>query len=205
MLTLTGTAGTVVVKASQAGNASYAAAPAVSQSFKVAMGTETITFPTVPKQTLGNAPVTMKATASSKLPVSYAVVSGPGRLSGSTLTLTGTAGTIVIKATQAGNAGYTAAPAVSQSIAVVVAGKTAQTITFPVIPTHQVGDNSFSLGATASSNLTVTYAIVSGPATLMRNAITVTGAGKVTIQATQVGNTTYAAAVAVSRTFTVLP
>jgi|GEM_PF-3145761 len=205
MLTLTGTAGTVTVKASQAGNAGYAAAPALSQSFKVAMGTQTITFSAIAKQTLGNAPVTLNATASSKLPVSYAVVSGPGRLNGNVLTLTGLPGTIVVKATQAGNAGYTAAGAVSQSITVVVSGHTAQTITFPVIPTHQVGDNPFSLGATASSGLTVTYAIVSGPATLMRNVVHINGPGKVTVQATQVGNTTYAAAVPVTRIFTVLP
>jgi hypothetical protein len=72
-----------------------------------------------------------------------------------------------------------------------------------VIPTHKASDAPFTLGATASSGLAVSYAVTSGPATVAGNVVTLTGAGTVTIQATQAGNTTYAAATPVSQTFTV--
>jgi hypothetical protein len=51
------------------------------------------------------------------LTVTFSVVSGPGTVSGSTLTITGT-GTVVVAANQAGNANYTAATQVTHSIVV---------------------------------------------------------------------------------------
>jgi CSLREA domain-containing protein len=80
---------------------------------------QTITFTGLPATaTYGAAgPYTLNAKASSGLPVSYSVT-GPGSISGSTLTITGT-GTVVVTASQAGNAGYLAAPSVAQTINVV--------------------------------------------------------------------------------------
>jgi hypothetical protein len=66
---------------------------------------QTITFNPVPTQTYGNSPIALVATASSGLPVTFSIVSGPATVSGSTLTITG-AGTVVVNANQAGNAGY---------------------------------------------------------------------------------------------------
>ncbi len=199
-VTLTG-AGMVTIQASQAGNASYAAAIPVSQSFTVAQASQTIAFPAIPNHTVGDAPFMLAATASSGLAVSYSVVSGPATISGSTVTVTG-AGTVTIQASQAGNANYSAATPVSQSFTVSLAP---QTITFAPIPNHTFGDASFTLGATASSGLTVSYAVTAGPATVSGNTVTLTGAGTVTIQATQAGNTTYAAATPVSQSFSVAP
>ncbi len=197
-VTLTG-AGAVVIQATQAGNSAYAAAPPVSQSFTVAQASQTITFPSIPNHTTTDQPFALAATASSGLPVSYAVTSGPAILSGSTVTLTG-AGTVVIQATQPGNTNYAAATPISQSFIVSLA---TQTITFPAIPNQIYGNAPFTLSATASSGLPVSYAVTSGPATLSGNTVTITGAGAVTIQATQPGNTTYAAASPVSQSFTV--
>jgi len=59
-------------------------------------------------------------------PVTFSLVSGPGMLSGvnnATLTVTGI-GTIVVKASQAGNTDYLDAPAVQQTITVAKAGAT---------------------------------------------------------------------------------
>ena len=50
-------------------------------------------------------------------PVVFSVLSGPGTVSGSTLSITGL-GTVVVAANQAGNATYTAAPQVTQSITI---------------------------------------------------------------------------------------
>jgi hypothetical protein len=69
----------------------------------------------------------LTAVASSGLPVSYAYVSGPGSLNGSTITYTG-AGTVTLTANQPGNADYLAAPAVTIQIVVT---KATPVVTWP--------------------------------------------------------------------------
>lgn len=86
----------------------------------VAMQSQTISFAALPTFTLGSAPLTLSATASSGLPVSFSIVSGNATLSGNKLT-PAAAGTVVIKASQAGNNKYIAAPDVQQSLTVVAA------------------------------------------------------------------------------------
>jgi len=78
---------------------------------------QSITFSDIADQVYGAAPISLKATASSGLTVSFKVVSGPATLSGSTLTLTGT-GTVTVEANQSGNTTYNAAAVVSQSFLV---------------------------------------------------------------------------------------
>ncbi len=78
---------------------------------------QTINFPALTNVVLGSGAVTLTATASSGLPVSFSLVSGPATLVGNMLTPTG-AGTVVIKASQAGNAQYSAAPDVTQQFAI---------------------------------------------------------------------------------------
>ncbi len=76
-----------------------------------------ITFPNPGPVTYGVSPITLGATDSAcNLPITYTVNSGPGTVGGSTLTVTG-AGTIVITASQAGNANYLPS---SQQISITV-------------------------------------------------------------------------------------
>src|SRR6266480_3478908 len=83
-------------------------------------------------------------------------------------------------------------------------GAANQTITFPVIPNKTFGvDGPFNLLATASSGLAVSYTVFSGPATVSGSLVTLTGAGTVSIRASQAGNNTFAPALPVSQTFTV--
>ena len=72
-----------------------------AQSTTTGTTAQTITFGALPGVTDGVAPITLTATASSGLPVSYAVT-GPATVSGSTLTVTG-AGSVTVTASQAGN------------------------------------------------------------------------------------------------------
>jgi hypothetical protein len=91
----------------------------VSGALTVTLATQTITFNPLPTVTYGAAPITLGATASSRLPVSYKVT-GPATLSGyndSVLTITG-AGKITVTASQAGNADYSPASPVQQSFTV---------------------------------------------------------------------------------------
>lgn len=84
---------------------------------------QTISFGVLTGKTYGDAPFVLSAATSSGLPVSFTVVSGPAKLSGNTLTITG-AGAVTIKASQAGNATYAAAADVFQSFAVSSASLT---------------------------------------------------------------------------------
>ncbi|MEO0330269.1 MAG: T9SS type A sorting domain-containing protein, partial [Bacteroidota bacterium] len=79
-----------------------------------------------------------------------------------------------------------------------------QFISFDSIPDKLVQDPSFNINAVASSGLPVTYEVVSGPATIEGNLVTLTGEpGLVTIQAWQKGNEQYALSAPVLRQFRV--
>lgn len=157
-VTLTG-AGTVVLQVNQAASGTYAAG-SQNATFTVRPASQTITFPAPASPlTYGAAPVTLSATASSSLPVTFSIVSGPGSLSGSTLTITG-AGTVVIAADQPGNASYSAAAQVTQSIVVNKASASANLQSSAAAIFVQ---NSITLTATVTSSAgtpagTVTFA-----------------------------------------------
>jgi len=70
-----------------------------------------------------------------------------------------------------------------------------QTINFSALADKTYGETSFSLGASASSGLSVSY-ISSDPlvATISGSTVTIVGAGSTTITASQAGNATYNAA-----------
>ncbi len=78
-----------------------------------------------------------------------------------------------------------------------------QTITFAALADRAFTANAITLSATSSSGLPVSFAVVSGPATLNGASLTLTGTGVVTVRATQAGNSSYLAAPAVDRSFTV--
>jgi hypothetical protein len=88
-----------------------------SVSLPVNQATQTITFSNPGTQTYGVSPITLTATASSGLAVTYAVTSGPASVSGSTLTITGV-GSVTVQASQAGNTNYSAATPVSYTFTV---------------------------------------------------------------------------------------
>jgi hypothetical protein len=124
LVALTGM-GTVVLSASQAATASYSAATG-STSFLVTQGTPALSFAAIATQLAANAPFTVSATSVSTGAVTYSVTSGPATITGSTLSLTGTAGTVMLSASQAATANYTAATAAT-SFLVVTTGSVAGT------------------------------------------------------------------------------
>ncbi len=99
-----------------------------------------------------------------------------------------TAGFQALSATYSGDAGTlgSASPGLTIDVA-----QGSQTISFPAPPRHSYGDPPFAVTASSSSGLPVTITVVSGPATIAGNVVTLTGVGLVVLQASQPGNANY--------------
>ena len=191
-------AGTCTVAASQPGNALVSSAQPVSVTFTVILVPQSITFPVISPQLIG-ATVTLGATASSGLPVTYASATATCRVTGNTVTPLAS-GSCTIAATQPGNTTYAAAPSITVTFTVLKS----QTITFNTISTETAGV-TLALTATASSGLAVTYASsATSVCTVSGSTVTLLTGGTCTITASQSGNAVYAPAAAVSQSFTVV-
>jgi len=133
-VTLSGQAGSCTVTAHQAGNATYNAAPDVARSFAIndpAKQDQTISFATPPNKTLGAAPFSISAAASSGLPVTF-TASGQCSVSGNMVTLSG-AGSCTITAQQPGNATYNAAAEVARTFQISASGPANSTVYLPLL------------------------------------------------------------------------
>ncbi|MEO0055456.1 MAG: hypothetical protein RLZZ50_1403, partial [Verrucomicrobiota bacterium] len=230
-----------------------------------------ISFQPLADRAYSTAPITLVASSSSGLPVTFSVVSGPATIEGAELTLTGT-GTVTVRASQSGTATVLPAASVDQSFAVtkipatvllddvstiydgspksvavatepaglpvvlnydgqsnppsavgtylvsasiedpvyqgeasgtLIIQPVAQTIDFQAIADRVFGDAPVSLRATSTSGLPVAFSLVSGPASLEGDNLSLTGAGAVTVRASQEGDLTRAPAPGVERTFQV--
>ncbi len=76
---------------------------------------QTITFNSIPNHQLGDPPILLTPSASSGLPVTLALLSGPATLTGNLLSFGSTNGWVTVAATQLGNTNYNAAPEVDQT------------------------------------------------------------------------------------------
>ena len=143
--------------------------------------------------------VNLSATASSGLTVSFSLEPGsPALLNGTQLTFNGV-GVVTVYADQSGNGNYAAAPRVTQVFGV---GLVSQTITFGTIA-GQLATATLDLNASASSSLAVSFS-VTGPGTITGgNHLSFSGPGSVTVTARQLGDSIYAPAPPVARTFAV--
>jgi bacillolysin len=196
-LTLTGV-GTVVIRASQAGDANYLPAPVRQVSFVVSKAAQTLAFGSIGSKSFGDGPIMLSATSSAGLPVTYRVESGPGSLVGNQLSLTG-AGEVVIQASQAGNDLYQAA-SVAQSVTVA---KAMQSLSWSPDSSLTYRTNLIALDAKAGSGLPVAYRIVSGPGAIVAGRMSLTGIGSVVISAEQSGDANWLAATSITNRFTV--
>src|SRR5205085_2766858 len=136
------------------------------------------------------------ATASSGLPVTY-TSSGACTNTGATFTMTSGTGTCSVIYIQAGNANFNAAPQVIES---VNAQKASQTITFGSLANKTFGDADFTVSASSSSGLTVSFA-ATGNCTVSGNSVHISGAGSCTITASQPGDSNYIAPNNVQQSF----
>ncbi len=98
-----------------------------------------------------------------------------------------------------------AAGSVTSDAAVLTVNRLAQIISFASLPNKQVNDAPFTLAATASSGLPVSYTSFNpAVATVSGNTVTITGVGSTVITASQAGDGTYLPADDVSQTLNVM-
>jgi len=162
-------------------------------------GNQTITFNPnpLPNKTFGDADFDVNATASSGLTVTF-TPTGNCTMSGNTVHLTG-AGSCTITASQAGNASFNPAPNVVRSFSIA---KADQTINFGPLPEKHTGDPDFTVNATSTSGLPVTFT-VTGQCTISGNTVHITGIGSCTVTAAQAGDANFNAAPSVAQSFAI--
>lgn len=186
-LTLTG-AGQVTVRATQGGNDTYAAAPAVDRTFTVGKAASVLT--------LGNLFATFDG-----MPKSATATTNPDGL-GVTITYNGWtpapigAGTYTVTATIAD------ARFAGTATGTLTIEKASQTITFAGPADQAFTTNPLTLTASATSGLDVVFSVVSGPATVVGNSLQLLGSGTIKVRASQAGDENHLAG-SVDRTFVV--
>ena len=134
---------------------------------------QTITFAQPATQTYGAGSIALSASASSGLAVSYAVLSGPGTVSGGTLTITG-AGSIVVQASQAGNGSYAAAAPVNVTVTVNPAVLTVTANNASMVSGQALPSFSYTISGYGNGDPST---VVSGAATLTTTATSASTAG----------------------------
>jgi alpha-tubulin suppressor-like RCC1 family protein len=173
--------GTVVLAANQPGDANYNAALQVTTSFVVVKGNQTISaFATIESKLVGVSPFAVTApSASSGLPVTLSIKSGPATISSNrTLTITGP-GNVTVAANQAGNANFNTAPEVTttflvsrplSTLTIAVPAATEGTVTpgFAGATTREIGAN-YTVTAIPASGM-ISKGWRKGNATLSTNA-----------------------------------
>ncbi len=198
--TMSSGTGTCTVTYGQAGDGQYAAAPEVTETVSAAKADQAIviTLHAPFSATYGTGFSVAASGGGSGNPVTFSS-SGVCSRSVGTFTMTSGTGTCTVRFDQAGDANHNAAPQLSETTAAQKAG---QTITFGALPDRTFGDPDFPVGATATSGLALSFA-ASGRCTVSGATVHLTGAGSCTLTASQRGDSNYAAAPAVSRTFQV--
>ena len=171
----------------------------IGGNLEIEKRSQVITFDPPTSVNINDGTLDLVATVDSELPLTFELTSGPATLSGNTLTFTGT-GELVIEVSQSGDDNHFAAETVIETIIVTDGTKTDQTITFNTISDKKYGD-TFSLAATATSGLSVTFVVTEGPGEITGSSLTVTGVGSISVRASQVGNDIFNPAISVTRTF----
>jgi hypothetical protein len=185
-------AGTCKINADQLGNTNYNPATQVSQSFAVGKGEQTIAITThVPASAAYLSSFTVAATATSGLPVAYSATGVCSNV-GATFTMTSAAGICTVHFKQLGDSNFNAAPEITED---VTARGYAQVITILIhAPATANFLSSFTVSATADSNLPVAYT-ASGACTNIGATFTMTRAfGICTVHYNQAGDSNYASA-----------
>jgi hypothetical protein len=186
-VTFTGT-GSVTLSANQSGNGSWNPAPQTNVTFTVSKATATVTLNGL-SQTYDGTARTVTATttpAGKTVDITYDG-SATAPVNAGSYTVVGTVNDTMYQGGATGT---------------LVVAKANQTVTF-TNPGSKITTDSVLLSATASSGLSPTFGVVSGPASVVGSTATFTGAGSVTLSANQSGDSNWNAAPQTNVTFSV--
>ncbi|HJV35382.1 MBG domain-containing protein, partial [Geomonas sp.] len=189
----------IVVDTAAMAAANYRFLP-VNGTLTVYRSCQLIIFPPLADKTFGDPPFSVSASSCSGLGISF-TSSNPqvALVVGNVVTVTG-AGSAFITASQTGSDSVEQAPAVSQ---LLVIHRSGQSVNFPPLPRKVLGEAPFTLAATASSALAVSYRSSDlSVATVSGNTVTILRAGTTVITASQAGNNNYEAALPASQPLT---
>jgi hypothetical protein len=117
----------------------------------VLKATQTISFPTIPPQTVNAAPILLNATSSSGLPVTYTLLSGDALLAGNLLSVGTTPSIVSVLASQSGDPNYLAATSITNSFQVMA--------TAPLISSQPTNITTF-VGGNAAFSVTATTSLL---------------------------------------------
>ncbi len=176
----------------------------ISNTGGVTLTPQVITFTQPADTTTATTTVTLAPTADSNLTVAL-TSSTPSvcTVSGFVVTIL-SAGTCTLAANQPGNSTYAAATQVTRSFQVTAPALTPQVITFTQPADTTTATTTVTLAPTADSNLTVVLtSSTPSVCTVSGFVVTILSAGTCTLAANQPGNSTYAAATQVTRSFQV--
>lgn len=198
MVTITG-AGEASVTAAQLGNDDFNPAVSVTQSFTIAQAALTVSA--------DDQQITFGETISA-LTLSYSEFVGADAVTD--LDIPPTASTLATETSNAGSyellvsGGVDADYSFSYVSGTLTIAKAVQTITFEAIEEFDLATTStVSLTAAASSELDVTYTLLSGDGQIAGDVLTANASGNFEVEATQAGNENYNASAA-SQTFQVI-
>ena len=199
------TSATCVIVATQPGDPTYGRAEPVTQQFAVSsLPSQTITFPAPADRPFTSASIASGATTSAPGHTPSLTSLTPEACTISGLAIVPVApGYCSVRATSPGDAGYSAAAPVTVGFTIA---KAVQAITFAQPSTVTLDSATRTVAATTDAS-GLTPALTSDtPAvcTLSGATVTYVATGTCTLTATQSGNTTYAAAAPVSRSFAII-
>ncbi len=161
---------------------------------------QTLSFAALADRLLDETGVTLSASASSGLVVSFSSQTpSVCSVTGVSLQLLAV-GTCTIAADQPGDANHLAAAQVTRSFAI----RQAQTLSFAALPARDATQGAFVLSATASSGLPVSYVSNTlAVCSVAGGTVTLVASGTCSLTATQPGNGVWAAATSVTQSFAV--
>ncbi len=203
--TITGiSAGNCIIAADQAADANYAAATQVKTKFAVGKGTQTLTFGAAPAVSVGGTG-TLQATASSGLVVSFSSTTPLiCSVTGNSVTAL-SAGNCVVAANQAGDANYSPAAQITQTLALTHLAPVANALTMTVpLNTATTLDLAAHISSTSLTGITLASNPAHGTLTVNGTKVTYTpthnyfGADNFNYAAIGLGGTSAAATVTIS-------
>ena len=191
------------IMANFSGDATYSASGNTS-TLTVTRAPQTISFTTAPPSSaIYGTNFTVAATATSGLAVTYSS-SGAASNSGGLYTMTSGTGNATVIVSQAGNTNYSAATSLHVNVTAVKANQTISFTEGHSPPSSAVYGTNFTVVATATSGLAVTYSS-SGAASNSGGKYNMTsGTGNATIIVNQGGDTNYSAAPALTANVTAI-